>query len=201
MAPAIFPCAPGTGFLDAETGPPKSPPETTGARRDQKKPKPIAQIPAQTAYLNSTGNYPGSEGLDGGVRSQIRTGLRPPLRLRELTGQNRKFGPFRKPQIVEFRRQYGPFSHKFPCLLNGGIPCAAPGNILTLTRTQIVRSFWIGQIVVMWRGRISSICAGNCSCGRGKSPEIARPKLCSAFSLHSLTLLPNMFDDQEFAPI
>ena len=72
MAPAILPCAPGTGFLDAETGPPKSPPETTGARRDQKKPKLIAQIPAQTAYLNSTGNYPGSEGLDGG-RDRDRT--------------------------------------------------------------------------------------------------------------------------------
>jgi hypothetical protein len=51
-------CPPGTGFLDAETGPPKSPPETTYARRDQKDPKPIAQIPAETAYLNLTGNYP-----------------------------------------------------------------------------------------------------------------------------------------------
>src|SRR6185369_9999277 len=45
-------------FLDAETGPPKSPPETTDARRDQKDPKPVAQTPAQTAYLNLTGNYP-----------------------------------------------------------------------------------------------------------------------------------------------
>jgi len=48
----------GTEFLDAETGPPKSPPETTDARRDQKDPKPVAQTPAQTAYLNLTGNYP-----------------------------------------------------------------------------------------------------------------------------------------------
>ena len=53
-------CPPGTEFLDAETGHPKSPPETTCARRDQKELKPVAQIPAQTAYLNSTGNYPGS---------------------------------------------------------------------------------------------------------------------------------------------
>jgi hypothetical protein len=44
--------------LDAETRPPKSPPETTYARRDQKDPKPVAQIPAQTAYLNLTGKHP-----------------------------------------------------------------------------------------------------------------------------------------------
>ena len=69
------PCPPGTGFLDAETGAPKAPPETTDARRDQKEPEPVAQIPAQTAYLNLTGNYPGSEGLDGGGRSRTRTGL------------------------------------------------------------------------------------------------------------------------------
>jgi hypothetical protein len=59
-------CPPGTEFLDAETGHPKSPPETTCVRRDQKELKPGAQIPAQTAYLNSTGNYPGSGGLAGG---------------------------------------------------------------------------------------------------------------------------------------
>jgi len=55
---AAGPCAPGAGFLDAETGPAKSPPETTYARRDQKDPKLVAQIPAQAAYLNLTGNYP-----------------------------------------------------------------------------------------------------------------------------------------------
>jgi hypothetical protein len=37
-------------FLNAETGPPKSPPETTDARRDQRERKPVAEIPAQTAY-------------------------------------------------------------------------------------------------------------------------------------------------------
>src|SRR5215813_7208728 len=30
--------------MDVETGPPKSPPETTDARRDQKDPKPIADV-------------------------------------------------------------------------------------------------------------------------------------------------------------
>jgi hypothetical protein len=42
----------------AETGPPKSTPKTTYARRDQKDPKPAAQISAQTAHLNSTEKYP-----------------------------------------------------------------------------------------------------------------------------------------------
>jgi hypothetical protein len=43
--------------LDAETGPLKSPPETTVARRDPKGPEPIAEIPAQAAYLNLTEKY------------------------------------------------------------------------------------------------------------------------------------------------
>jgi hypothetical protein len=43
--------------LDAETGPPKSPPETTDVPRDQKGPEPIAEIPAQTAYLSLMGKY------------------------------------------------------------------------------------------------------------------------------------------------
>jgi hypothetical protein len=43
---AVEPCPPGTGFLDAETGPQNSGPETMDARRDQKDPKPVAQIPA-----------------------------------------------------------------------------------------------------------------------------------------------------------
>src|SRR5215475_3996875 len=54
---AAEPCPLGTEFLDAETRPPKSPQETTYARRDQKDRKPVAQIPAQTAYLNLTGKY------------------------------------------------------------------------------------------------------------------------------------------------
>jgi len=33
---AAEPCPPGTGFLDAETGPSISPPETTYVRRDQR---------------------------------------------------------------------------------------------------------------------------------------------------------------------
>ena len=48
---------PGTGFLDAETGPSKSAPETTDVPRDQKGPEPIAEIPAQTAYLSLMGKY------------------------------------------------------------------------------------------------------------------------------------------------
>jgi hypothetical protein len=67
------PCPPGTEFLDAETGPSKSPPETTHARRDQKDPKPLTQIPAQTAYLNSIGKYPVRRDLD----SRYRTGCPP----------------------------------------------------------------------------------------------------------------------------
>ena len=55
---AAEPCPPGTGFLDAETGPSISPPETTYARRDQRDLDPLAQIPAQTAYLSSMGKYP-----------------------------------------------------------------------------------------------------------------------------------------------
>ena len=52
--------------MGAETGPSKSPPETTYACRDQWDPRPEAQIPAETAYLNLTGKYPGSAGLGGG---------------------------------------------------------------------------------------------------------------------------------------
>jgi hypothetical protein len=37
--------------------------------------KPVAQIPAQTTYLNLAGNYPGSGGLAGGGSSPVRTGL------------------------------------------------------------------------------------------------------------------------------
>jgi len=44
--------------LNAETGPRKSPPETTCPRRDQEGPESIAEIPAQKAYLNLTRNYP-----------------------------------------------------------------------------------------------------------------------------------------------
>jgi hypothetical protein len=55
---AVEPCPPGTGFLDAETKALKSPPETTWARRDQKGPKPAAQIAPQTAYLNLADKYP-----------------------------------------------------------------------------------------------------------------------------------------------
>ena len=44
--------------MNAETGPRKSPPETTCPRRDQEGPESIAEIPAQKAYLNLTGNYP-----------------------------------------------------------------------------------------------------------------------------------------------
>jgi hypothetical protein len=44
--------------LDAETKPPNSPSETPNARGDQKGPEPIAEIPAQTAYLDPTRNYP-----------------------------------------------------------------------------------------------------------------------------------------------
>jgi hypothetical protein len=51
------PCPPGTEFLDAETGPPKSAPETTDVPRDQKGPEPITEIPAQTAYLSLMGKY------------------------------------------------------------------------------------------------------------------------------------------------
>ena len=43
--------------MDAETGVQKSLPETTDARRDQNGPEPMAEIPAQTAYLNLFGNY------------------------------------------------------------------------------------------------------------------------------------------------
>jgi hypothetical protein len=60
----------------AETGRPKSPPETTAARRDQKKPERIAEIPAQGGLSEPDWKLPGLEGLNGGVRSQIRTGLR-----------------------------------------------------------------------------------------------------------------------------
>jgi hypothetical protein len=47
---AVEPGPPGTGFLDAEAGHPKSPPETTCARRDQEDPKPVAQIPAHREF-------------------------------------------------------------------------------------------------------------------------------------------------------
>jgi hypothetical protein len=55
--PVAEPFPPGTGFLDAETEPPKSAPETTYARRDQNDRKWVAEIPAQTAYLCVTGKY------------------------------------------------------------------------------------------------------------------------------------------------
>jgi hypothetical protein len=55
---AAEPSPPGTGFLDAETVAAESPPKTRDARRDQKGPEPMAEIPVQTACLNLTGNYP-----------------------------------------------------------------------------------------------------------------------------------------------
>jgi hypothetical protein len=72
---ATEPSPPGTGFLAAETGPPKSPPETTDFPRDQKGPEPMAEIPAQTAYLDLVENYRvwkdwmvGAPGLEPGTR-------------------------------------------------------------------------------------------------------------------------------------
>jgi len=65
------PCPPGTEFLDAETGPPKSAPETTYARRDQKDPKPVAQIPAN-GLSEPGGKLPGSYGLGGGGCSRAK---------------------------------------------------------------------------------------------------------------------------------
>jgi site-specific DNA recombinase len=50
---AAEPGPPGTGFLDSETGPPKSPPETRDARRDQNEPEAKAEIPAETACFHS----------------------------------------------------------------------------------------------------------------------------------------------------
>jgi len=59
----------------AETGRPKSPPETTAVRRDQKKPERIAEIPAQGGLSEPDWKLPGLEGPNGGVRSPVRTGL------------------------------------------------------------------------------------------------------------------------------
>jgi hypothetical protein len=65
------PCPPGTEFLDAETGPPKSPPETTLDSRDPKHPKPVAQIRAETAHLTSMRNYPVQEDWMVGTTGEL----------------------------------------------------------------------------------------------------------------------------------
>jgi hypothetical protein len=63
---AAEPGPPGTGFLDSETGPPKSPPETRDARRDQNEPGSDSGNPRTNGLSGPNGKLPGSEGLDGG---------------------------------------------------------------------------------------------------------------------------------------
>src|SRR5882762_5601771 len=58
----------GTGFLDAETGRQKSSRERANACRDQN--------PGRSALFGVDSGKGGLRRLDGGVRSQIRTGLR-----------------------------------------------------------------------------------------------------------------------------
>jgi hypothetical protein len=78
-----------------ETGRPKSPPETTAVRRDQNKPERIEEIPAQGGLSEPDWKLPGLEGLNGGVRSQIRTGLRLDFPAnRENNREFCDFGPF-----------------------------------------------------------------------------------------------------------
>jgi hypothetical protein len=51
----------------------------------------LVKIPAETALFCAEVEIAGLDGLDGGVRSRMRTGLRHETRvLRELTGQNRE---------------------------------------------------------------------------------------------------------------
>jgi hypothetical protein len=53
------------------------------------------QEPRRNGLFSIDDRFRGSGRLDGGVRSQIRTGLRSKFRdLRELTGQIREFEPF-----------------------------------------------------------------------------------------------------------
>ena len=86
-------CAPGTGILDAETGPRKSPPEATRDRRDQEAPESIAEIPAQTAYRSLTRKYPvrGDWVVETGW---IETGC-PPLSLSNESPVGARNGNFR----------------------------------------------------------------------------------------------------------
>jgi hypothetical protein len=86
---------PGTEFLDAETGGQKSALETADVQRDRKPGDDTGEISAETASFGVADEMRGLGRLGGGVRSQIRTGLRSKFRdRRELTGQIREFGPF-----------------------------------------------------------------------------------------------------------
>jgi hypothetical protein len=63
---------PGTGFLDAETGPPKSPPETTNVAQRPKWAGTDSGNPGTYGLSEPDWKLPGSEGLDGG-RDRDRT--------------------------------------------------------------------------------------------------------------------------------
>ena len=66
----------GTEFLDAETGRLKSPLRRLDTCRDQNPRNERPEIPAENALFSVVLETCGLQGLGGGVRSQIRTGLR-----------------------------------------------------------------------------------------------------------------------------
>ena len=86
---------PGTEFLDAETGGQKSALETANVHRDRKSGDDTGEILAENGLFGVVYEMRGLGRLDGGVRSQIRTGLHLENgALRELTGQICEFWPF-----------------------------------------------------------------------------------------------------------
>ena len=66
---AAEPCPPGTEFLDAETGPSKSPPETTYAPQRPKGPETGSADPGTNGLSELDGKIHGSQGLGGGGAS------------------------------------------------------------------------------------------------------------------------------------
>jgi hypothetical protein len=66
------PRPPGTELLDAETEPPNRRQRQQTSAETKRDQEPVAEIPAQTAYLNLTGKYPVRKDLDGG-RTRART--------------------------------------------------------------------------------------------------------------------------------
>jgi hypothetical protein len=84
-------------------------------RRDPRGPEPIAEIPEERGLFEPDGVPPGSEGLDGGVRSQIRTGLRLQFPAnREINRELCDFGAFGS-NISTKNPCAAAVSRQFPC--------------------------------------------------------------------------------------
>jgi hypothetical protein len=133
-------CPPGTGFLEAETGPQNHrqrhrTPAETGRRRNG-----VAEIPAQTAQLNLTGKYPVRK--DWVVETKwIETGC-PPLSLSNESPVGARNGNFRcrdkatKSAILARIQQQ---SCEYPANDSTGAPMSTPADESSRQNAKINR--------------------------------------------------------------